>query len=281
MFTRPRSTAILVLVVATFPAFLSGCRQGTGPLSSQMGTGGGSPLMPAQSPQMSPLSANPFSPGSTRVTPPPTGSVGSGASLGTPGVLQPASNSYLGSQIQFPSSNDVAMGMGNAGLANNGTQNGLFLNQNVIGSGVQPASFTETASNVNPNTSSFSNQMRPLDSLNSIPPSNSSNPYRDSDRSGMRVIDLMNAPAPPNYQPQYNPPGQFPPAQFQPSQVMPPQVQSAQFQQSQYQPRSIQESGPTPGSQNTAIARLPSRQPTTSVPPSNEPLQWRRPGMAQ
>jgi hypothetical protein len=241
-----------------------------------MGSAAGSPLMPAQAPamgQISPLSANPFSLGSTRVTPPPTGSVGSGASLGTPGTLQPTTNPYLGSQIQFPTSNAVAMGTTSPGYTNEPIQRASFsaspslLNQSPIGSGVQSSNYIETASNGN------------TDSMSA--------PYRDPDRSGMRVIDLVNTLPSPNQT--FASPNQTFPSPYQqanlnssaPAPYQPPRVLSSAFQPLSNQTTPMQNPRTNSLPNSAPMSTLPSRRQMPSGPTgtaTNEPLEWRRPG---
>lgn len=285
----PRSLASLLfmsLLLAAVPA----CQQANAPLGGTFGNSLGNSFTPASSTQSSllgsspNLGANPFNPGPTRVTPPPTGSAGtSGASLGAP--VPGGFNPYLGS-----SSNANASPQRNPNGSFTGTANrndGTF-GQAPIGSGVAQASFVETASNVPPSQ---------------IP--NLGTPFRSPERSGMRVIDLTNATSPPGYRPTPNafPSGgapmsaplatsqfanrQFnaPPApQFTPT--MPVQIAAASppsavgpSEAGSFRPAANQ--APLP--RDTSFAPNPLPAPggaalTPTASPSTEPLQWRRPG---
>ncbi|MGB7329511.1 MAG: hypothetical protein WBD31_31825 [Rubripirellula sp.] len=187
---------------------LTGCRQTTGPATAgSFGPVGPlSPVAPGQTPALGPFGGN------TRVSPPPTGSF-------TP---PPNANALAPTTQPQASYNGYA-------------PNHAF-GQAPIGSGVQPAGWTETNATIpNPNQAA------------------ATSPRTIDPRSGgMGVIDLTGAPNPPGYQP-YT---QFPPASVYPGYQ---QSGAGQFQ-------SI-----APAPQNYGVQAQPSLRPLTP-PPSANPL---------
>jgi hypothetical protein len=244
----------------------TGCRQTTGSMAGgPAATGTLSPVNPGQSPILGPFGGN------TRVTPPPTGS------------YQP-NGGYIGASTAPQATPGTAFSSSGSQIAPSG-------NNAAIGSGVQAVGWTET------------NAVIP----NGTPPERLStygtNPSASDPRSGgMQVIDLTGAPAPPGYQPQYQP---TPVAQLPPRNAVGAPIGNSTnplapnsvvtFPQTDWQPQGTT----TPIAQNTPSpvaapiqdlapnnATIPAA--TTTIPPaSTEPvnqnngssdLTWRRPG---
>jgi hypothetical protein len=246
-----RNNYPLSLLVAAIVLTI-GCRQTSGPL-------GGGPLAPTGA--LSPVNGQgpaltPFG-GSTRVTPPPTGSYS-------------APNTYMGGVA--PASQPAFGVNPAAGFA---PVNGLASQDNaVVGSGVQQASgFTET-------NDAFSTPQNPDIGVNSD--------VRDPRAGGMRTLDLTNAPPPPGYQPSFPQQPSFTPSAPQFQSQLPPAFETPAFQSLQptFQQGVRTIDVPSQG-QITDLQPLANDVPRTAVAPSTNPisqpgnsgtLQWGRPG---
>ncbi|WP_145175904.1 hypothetical protein [Rubripirellula lacrimiformis] len=156
---------------------MAGCRQTTGSASagSLAPVGPLSPVSPGQSPSLGPFG------GPTRVAPPPTGSF----SQPNNGYLAPApqASAALGSGAPTIPFNQTNPAMAPAAM------NPSLANAAPIGSGVRPASWTETTSNIASGPA--------LPNAPATAPTPPSNPRAG----GMQVIDLTGAPSPPGYRP--------------------------------------------------------------------------------
>ncbi|TWU58803.1 hypothetical protein Poly51_15830 [Rubripirellula tenax] len=252
-------TLLTSVVVAT-----GGCRQTTGPANS--GTFSSvSPLAPVAAGQTPVL--GPFG-GSTRVAPPATGSFSQ----------QPANN-YLSPTTQPQASYaPPPQSFGTPPPASAYGQPNANFGFEPIGSGVQPASFTETGATI---------------------PSNNPDPRRG----GMQVIDLTGAPNPPGYQPMtmsyasqqsiqpvYAPAPDFSPApNYAPAQgsfgnpawqpITSPSTQAYAPETGRIASTSmVPVQTPTPSTQTSQRpqSNVPTTQPSTGETPST--LPWRRPG---
>ena len=155
--------SVLIMLLAATPMVVAGCRQTTGPNAT-------GPLTPLAPTTLSPLSTGqtptlgPFG-GPTRVTPPAAGTVAPNNYMG--GTVAPSVQSNLGTQP--------------GGFVSRGNQ--------VIGSGVQVAGFTDTNTVLNQVPAPVSGPV-----ISTAP--------SDPRSGGMRVIDLTNSPPPPGYRPQ-------------------------------------------------------------------------------
>ncbi len=300
-----RRLHLATLFLTAFTLIACGCRQTTPANTGPMTPFG--PMAPSSS--LSPVGANqapalnPFG-GTTRVTPPATGSFG--APNNYMGGVAPAgqSNANMGAAQGFAGQGFAGQGFGGPGLAGQGFAGpGLGGQGNeVIGSGVQPAGWTETNSIIAPAPSAFgaSGPQTTFGATPAVP----ANPRSG----GMQIIDLTGAPAPPGYRPAApiwnNPaPGQPAAPSWQPSGTAPYNnaanpapmgVQSISVPD----PGSVASrltplqstNGMVPISQSpveavvprtaTAPVQGPSTEPVNSANPagSAQDLPWRRPG---
>jgi hypothetical protein len=273
--------ATLLLTIATLLA--GGCQQtaGTATPGPMTPIGPLAPVGAGQAPALAPFG------GSTKVTPPATGSY-------------VAPNNYMGGVVP---EGQAAVGTGSRqGFAAQGN--------NVIGSGVQVAGWNETNSVVAGTQPAPVGQAAPPTSTFGAAPPSAGNPRSG----GMQVIDLTGAPAPPGYRPTVpSPASQYPVApqpqtnwqQAPPSQS--PQNRSFQNQQNPgtgvlvipapaageiadrlmpipSSPGSFQ---PSPSSSQTNVPRTatapipgPSTEPLKAGNPngSQQNLPWRQPG---
>lgn len=268
---------LTTLLLTAASLISSGCHQTTGPVNTGAlppAVGTLSPMGQGQTPILGPLG------GSTRVTPPGTGS-------------RVAPNNYMGGT--------APMGQTSFGLNPNGLAAAPATG--VIGSGVQVAGWSETNSVT----------QAPQATLGSNPSAGT-----DPRTGGMQVIDLTGAPTPPGYRSVTTPgfTNQFPPAAqanpgfqqgWQQPQVAPQQVIPQQsFQNSgglqpintpnpgeiansltpisnQFPTASQFQAGPSPIQSVPQTATLPAQAPSTQpVTPNNsaagQSLPWRRPG---
>ncbi len=200
-----RRSHIAVLSLLCLSAASSGCRQTTTGIAGTQLTPV-SPLAPNNSLFPAPGSGIGPMGGSTRVPPPPTGSVG-----------MPANN-YLSNGVtsqvnQFGTSSDLAS----------------VPNHGVVGSGVQNAGWTETGANVSPTAMSPVGYNDPAWASNVTPQTSSplaaSQPTMSNmTMGGMQVIDLTTSPPPPGYPmayqgAPYQQPLQYPQAQYSQAQI--------------------------------------------------------------
>lgn len=159
-----RRRILATLFLAAFTMTATGCRQTTGTIAAGPGPAGSlSPVNPNQQPILGPLS------GSTRVTPPPTGS------------YQPAGG-YIGVPAA-PAPPIAPVAQPSLGINQNSQPAGI----GPIGSGVQVAGWTGT------------NSVVPTASATNIGPVQAN--AVDPRSGGMRINDLTGAPPPPGYRP--------------------------------------------------------------------------------
>jgi len=233
---RRQYLAMLSSVVMVFTA--AGCRHTTGPIAGgPVPPGQLVPVNPGQTPILGPFG------GTTRVTPPPTGSY-------------PAVNGYLGA-----SANPV--GQPSLGFAQPGSpsQNG------VTNAGVQVAGWAETGAAAQ------------VGEPAGVESSYGTNPSAGDPRSGgMQVIDLTGAPPPPGYRPLgYQPSGYQPTAAANGYGSANP-IPFAPAPNQSFAPVVTQL--PSASAAQVPASQLgPSTEPIPSSAGSND-LMWRRPGVS-
>ena len=188
-----RNFCFTTLCLGTLLFASTGCRQTNGSFGSSLfgsnapaanpfsPSGALTPMAPGQTPVLGTFQGvGPFG-GSTRVSPPPTGSFSAPNNYGgsaTPSLNIPAfqSSSNL-TPPSFQSNPQQALASGNLSRP--------------IGSGVQPAGWTETTANVPSHA-------------NSIGSRDISSDLRDPRAGGMQIIDMTGAPNPPGYRPAFS-----------------------------------------------------------------------------
>ncbi len=283
-----RDFFIVLWLTAITSTLSTGCHQTAGTAA----TGPLIPLSPNNS--ASAPSLLPFN-GTTRVTPPPTGSYS-------------VPNNYMGgvapsgqSSNAFPTTGGFAA---TGGFAPAPSGFAPAPPSQVIGSGVRPAGWTETNSNlaaVNPNATGL------------VPFNGGTNlgvnplPARDPRSGGMQVIDLTGSAPPPGYQPQFAPAPSFNSQQnfdaqqyFQSQQILNQPQQFAPLQSiqaptareyanavapgpssviAQAREYPLNSSGSvTPLSSRAINSGLPSTEPIGNGVSQQDNLPWRRPG---